>query len=38
MIEMRELLTEGKGKRVYATDDPSKAIVYYKDEAIAFHG
>lgn len=38
MMEMRELLTEGKGKRVYATNDPTEAIVYYKDEAIAFHG
>lgn len=38
MLEMRELLTEGKGKRVYATDDPTKAIVYFKDEAMAFHG
>ncbi len=38
MLEERELLTEGKGKRVYATDDPRTAIVYFKDEAMAFHG
>lgn len=38
MPEIRELLREGKGKRVYATDDPDYAIVYYKDEAMAFHG
>ena len=38
MVEMRELLTEGKGKKVYATDDPDTAIVYFKDEAMAFHG
>lgn len=38
MVEMGKLLTEGKGKRVYATDDPGKAIVYFKDEAMAFHG
>lgn len=38
MVEMRELLTEGKGKKVYATDDPETAIVYFKDEAMAFHG
>ena len=38
MPEIRELLLEGKGKRVYATDDPELAVVYYKDEAMAFHG
>ena len=38
MAEVGELLTEGKGKRVYATDDPETAIVYFKDEAMAFHG
>ena len=36
--ELGKLLTEGKGKRVYATDDPDQAIVYFKDEAMAFHG
>ncbi len=38
MLVPGELLTEGKGKRVYATEDPDKAIVYFKDEAMAFHG
>ena len=38
MPEIGALLREGKGKRVYATDDPDLAIVYYKDEAMAFHG
>ena len=38
MPEIRELLREGKGKRVYATDDPELAVVYYKDEAMAYHG
>lgn len=38
MPEIRELLREGKGKRVYATDDPDLAVVYYKDEAMAYHG
>ena len=38
MAEVGELLTEGKGKRVYATEDPETAIVYFKDEAMAFHG
>lgn len=38
MAEVGKLLTEGKGKRVYATEDPETAIVYFKDEAMAFHG
>ncbi len=38
MPEIRELIREGKGKRVYATDDPDLAVVYYKDEAMAYHG
>ena len=38
MPEIRELIREGKGKRVYATEDPDLAVVYYKDEAIAYHG
>ncbi|MBQ8555793.1 MAG: phosphoribosylaminoimidazolesuccinocarboxamide synthase [Clostridia bacterium] len=38
MVEIGKLLTEGKGKRVYATNDPDTAVVYYKDEAMAFHG
>ena len=38
MPEIRELIQEGKGKRVYATEDPDLAVVYYKDEAMANHG
>ena len=38
MPEIKELIREGKGKRVYATEDPDLAIVYYKDEAMAYHG
>ncbi len=38
MPEIRELIREGKGKRIYATEDPDLAVVYYKDEAIAYHG
>ncbi len=38
MINITEIITEGKGKRVYATERADEAIVYYKDEAIAFHG
>ena len=38
MVEIGKLLTEGKGKRVYATNDPKAVVVYYKDEALAYHG
>ena len=38
MPEIGTLLREGKGKRVYTTENPDLAIVYYKDEAMAFHG
>jgi len=38
MTNIAETITEGKGKRVYATANPDEAVVYYKDEAIAFHG
>lgn len=38
MLVPGKLLTEGKGKRLYATEDPDKAIVYFKDEAMAYHG
>ena len=38
MPEIKELIREGKGMKVYATDDPDLAVVYYKDEAMAFHG
>ena len=31
MIHTGELISEGKSKRIYATDDPEKAIVYFKD-------
>ncbi|NLI20710.1 MAG: phosphoribosylaminoimidazolesuccinocarboxamide synthase [Clostridiales bacterium] len=38
MTSITETITEGKGKRLYATENPDEAVVYYKDEAIAFHG
>jgi len=38
MTNITETITEGKGKRIYATENPDEAVVYYKDEAIAFHG
>ncbi len=37
-MEKRELLYEGKAKRVYATADPDLVIVDYKDDATAFNG
>lgn len=37
-MEKRELLYEGKAKRVYATDDADVVIVDYKDDATAFNG
>ena len=29
---------EGKAKQVYATDDPERVIIHYKDDATAFNG
>ncbi|NLM50944.1 MAG: phosphoribosylaminoimidazolesuccinocarboxamide synthase [Clostridiaceae bacterium] len=37
-MEKRELLYEGKAKKVYKTDDPDLLIVSYKDDATAFNG
>jgi phosphoribosylaminoimidazole-succinocarboxamide synthase len=37
-MEKRELLYEGKAKKVYATEDPDLLIVDYKDDATAFNG
>jgi phosphoribosylaminoimidazole-succinocarboxamide synthase len=36
-MEKRELLYEGKAKRVYATDHPDLVIQYFKDDATAFN-
>ena len=38
MMEKKEQLYEGKAKKVFATDDPEKVIVSYKDDATAFNG
>jgi phosphoribosylaminoimidazole-succinocarboxamide synthase len=38
MTEKRELLYEGKAKRVYRTDSPGLYLVDYKDDATAFNG
>ncbi len=34
----KELLYEGKAKKIFATDDPQLLIVSYKDDATAFNG
>ena len=37
-MEKKEMLYEGKAKRVYATEDPEILLVDYKDDATAFNG
>ena len=37
-MEKKELLYEGKAKRVYTTEDENYLIVSYKDDATAFNG
>jgi len=37
-MEKKELLYEGKAKKVYTTEDPDVLIVSYKDYATAFNG
>ena len=37
-MEKKEMLYEGKAKKVYATDKADEVIVYYKDDATAFNG
>lgn len=37
-MEKKEMLYEGKAKKVYATEDAEKLIVDYKDDATAFNG
>lgn len=36
-IEQKEFLYEGKAKQIYATNDPDKVIIHYKDDATAFN-
>ena len=36
-MEKRELIYEGKAKRVYSTDNPDLVIQYFKDDATAFN-
>lgn len=37
-MEKKELLYEGKAKKVFTTEDPELLIVSYKDDATAFNG
>ncbi len=37
-MQKKELVYEGKAKKVYTTDDPEVYIVSYKDDATAFNG
>ena len=36
-MEQLELLYEGKAKQVFATDDPERIIIRYKDSATAYN-
>lgn len=37
-MEIKEMIYEGKAKRVYKTDDDNYFVVSYKDDATAFNG
>ncbi|MBC8062955.1 MAG: phosphoribosylaminoimidazolesuccinocarboxamide synthase [Clostridiaceae bacterium] len=37
-MEKREMMYEGKAKKIYATEDKDLVVVYYKDDATAFNG
>ena len=37
-MHKKELLYEGKAKKIYATEDPDVVIVSYKDDATALDG
>lgn len=37
-MEIREMIYEGKAKKVFSTDDDSLCVVSYKDDATAFNG
>jgi len=37
-VNIGKLLKDGKTKRIYETDNPDEAVLYFKDEAIAFNG
>lgn len=37
-METKEMIYEGKAKKVYATENPDHVLVSYKDDATAFNG
>lgn len=37
MIEKKEMLYEGKAKKIFSTPNPEEVIVYFKDDATAFN-
>ncbi len=37
-MEKRDLMYEGKAKKIYGTDDPNLLVVEFKDDATAFDG
>ena len=37
-MEKKEMMYEGKAKQVFATDEPDKVIIHYKDAATAGNG
>ena len=37
-MDKKELLYEGKAKKVFSTENPDYCIVSYKDDATAFNG
>jgi phosphoribosylaminoimidazole-succinocarboxamide synthase len=37
-MEKKEMMYEGKAKKIYKTEDENFVVVYYKDDATAFNG
>ena len=37
-MEKRDLMYEGKAKRLFTTDDPNLVIAEFKDDLTAFNG
>ena len=36
-VARKDLIAEGKAKKIYSTSDPDKLIFYFKDDATAFN-
>ena len=37
-MEKKDMLYEGKAKKIFRTNDKDTVVVYYKDDATAFNG